>query len=229
MCESRKTGFGARAVMKPRRLTLAVLVACGALAGCEGGREAKERALLADGGSGATESAREYRAIDYEVSSGDFRRWVESQRGLDEIRRLNPPVRIDARDVREADVDRVVDYLERHEEARRAIENSGLSVREYVLTSVALAQALLASDETRPVRFRDLPRENTEFVARYVDNAFRHRDGWGRVAVVDDRDSDNEDSDSRRGRGHRRGRDSDRDSDSDKDTDKDIDRDTDRH
>jgi hypothetical protein len=66
--------------------------------------------------------------------------------------------------------------MEGDSDARRAIETAGLSVRDYVLATLALGQALAAQDTTGPIRFRNVPPENVAFVRERRDIVQRLRD-----------------------------------------------------
>lgn len=79
------------------------------------------------------------RLLDYDVTSERYRQWIAAHRALDGVE-IGEPVDIDLRKLTEEDVDRVQRSLEDHAAARKSIESAGLSVREFVLTTIALAQ-----------------------------------------------------------------------------------------
>jgi hypothetical protein len=84
-------------------------------------------------------------ALDYEVTPDRYRRWVAAQRALDAIPNLPAPPKIDPLRLGEPEIRRAVDYLERDPRARAALARAGISARDYVLTTVALDQALVAA------------------------------------------------------------------------------------
>lgn len=110
---------------------LAVVVACGN--GDRGG--------TAGGDAGATEIG----ALNYEVTPDRYQRWVGAQQALDAIPDLPAPPKIDPVRLDEDAVRRAVEYLEKDPRARAALARAGISARDYVLTTVALDQALVAA------------------------------------------------------------------------------------
>jgi hypothetical protein len=86
--------------------------------------------MLADGGR-----------LAYEITSERYRQWEAARRAL-RAQRISLSMRIDPMRVTEADIQRAVDFFERNGKARRAIEGTGLSVRDYVLTTLALEQQM---------------------------------------------------------------------------------------
>lgn len=147
-----------------------------------------------------------YEAIDYDLTSDNYRRWLAANDALDSAR-VEPAVRLDPRSATDDDIDRAVKALEADERASTAIRGADISVRDYVLTSVALAQSWDAIDG--PNRVTGIPMENVTFL-RAQDTgapAARPRPS-ARIIDHSDSDSDSEaDSDSeRRGNGKARGR-----------------------
>lgn len=104
---------------------------------------------------------------DYEVTDERYRQWVAAQRALDALPDLPPPPRLDTWRVTQGDIDRAVGYLEGQPRAREALARAGLSARDYVLTTVALDQALVVAGG--PSRARAAPPRRT------VDVAAQHR------------------------------------------------------
>jgi hypothetical protein len=51
-------------------------------------------------------------------------------------------MQVDPLRVSEAEIQRAVDFFQRNRKARRLIENTGMSVRDYVLTTLALEQQM---------------------------------------------------------------------------------------
>ncbi|MFN2563908.1 MAG: hypothetical protein ABR499_02695 [Gemmatimonadaceae bacterium] len=93
----------------------------------------------------------EVAALDYEVTPERYQRWVAAQRALDAIPGLPAPPRIDPMRLDDAAVRRAVEYLEGDARARAALASAGISARDYVLTTVALDQALVAAGASDPV------------------------------------------------------------------------------
>lgn len=80
-----------------------------------------------------------YRLLDYEVTSERYRQWIAANRALDGVE-IGEPVSVDLRNLTEKDIDRVEETLANHAAARASIESAGMSVRDFVLTTIALAQ-----------------------------------------------------------------------------------------
>lgn len=112
----------------------AALVVAGA---CGGGER---------GGTAAGDAATgEVAALNYEVTPDRYQRWVAAQRALDATPSLPAPPKIDPMQLDEAEIRRAVEYLEGDPRARTALARAGISARDYVLTTVALDQALVAA------------------------------------------------------------------------------------
>jgi hypothetical protein len=118
-----------------RSILGAALVVAGA---CGGGGER-------GGTAGGDAPAGEVAALDYEVTPDRYQRWVAAQRALDATPNLPPPPKIDPMQLSEPEIRRAVDYLESDPRARAALARAGISARDYVLTTVALDQALVAA------------------------------------------------------------------------------------
>src|SRR5688500_16414849 len=153
-----------------------------------------------------TDSA--YQAIDYTLTSDNYNKWLVAQQALDSAG-IRPAERIDVRSVSDDDIDRVTRSLESQPPAKVAIEGAGLSVRDFVLTTIALAQSWDAVNGPS-ARVLGARPENLDFLRTQGagDSIFRTRPG---AAFIDDSpaaggaDSD-DDSDSERGRGKGKGR-----------------------
>ena len=128
--------FGAMLGRTMMGVALVVVVACGK--GDRGG--------TAGGDAGATEIA----ALDYEVTPDRYMRWVGAQQALDAIPGLPAPPKIDPVRLDEDAIRRAVEYLEEDPRARAALARAGISARDYVLTTVALDQALVAAASSPP-------------------------------------------------------------------------------
>ena len=145
-------------VMKATTRALLVGSWCFVLAGCVGRNDqvadSAAGPLVADSAAGLVSidtmtGEMAFRDVNYRLTSDQFTRFVVAQDAIDAL--PNPPVvkRIDLRAPREEDVVLVVGQLEGDEPARSAIESAGLSVRDFVGTSLALDQALaFANDRT---------------------------------------------------------------------------------
>lgn len=154
----------------------------------------------------------QYRGVKFPLTSDSFKKFLVAQEALDSI--PDPPdvPRIDVRNPTDEAIEDAVDELEDHDDARRAIEGAGISVKDFVLTSLALGQALAFSGDPRG----QLPSTNVAFVDsnRIVIQDLEARRRFRVVRVTDDDsdvDSDSDDSDDdsgRRARGNRgRGKD----------------------
>lgn len=102
-----------------------------------------------------------YRGIDYNLTSDNYTRWLAANAALDSAR-IEPVVTLDPRSATDADIDSAIDALEDDERASSTIRGADISVRDYVLTSVALAQSWDAID--RPTRVTGVPTENVSFL-----------------------------------------------------------------
>jgi hypothetical protein len=125
-----------------KRFAAIPLVLAVFLAACGGGRS--EGDTVATGDAGAIEVD----ALNYEVTPERYQRWVAAQGALDAIQGLPEPPGLDPSRFSEADVNRAVQYLEADARSRAALARAGVSARDYVLTTLALDQALVASAST---------------------------------------------------------------------------------
>jgi hypothetical protein len=200
---------GHRAARRSAALALvamsAFFSACGG-----GGRGANDSGVAA----GEADSI-EVEALNYEVSPERYERWLAAQRALDAVSGLPEPPALDPTRFSEADVDRAVRYLESDARARAALARAGLSARDYVLTTLALDQALVATASagaapsgaaapggtaapppargpggvSRPrtrTRLRNVPPRNTDLVERRREDIARTRTGM-RFRIVKER------------------------------------------
>jgi hypothetical protein len=136
-----------------------------ALAGCKKKDSASDDAgFLAN----ASEEAKTALSapVDFQLNEDNFAKWEIAERNLD---------RIPAGDFAKAStqggsaIDRAVSRLESSPRARKAIESAGLSVRDFVLETVALAQSVQASQVGRSTVASGVAAENFAFVERYRD------------------------------------------------------------
>lgn len=144
-----------------------------------------------------------YEAIDYTLTSDNYNKWMAAQQALDSAG-IRPAERIDVRNVSDDDIDRVTRSLESQPGAKTAIEGAGLSVRDFVLTTIALAQSWDAVNGPS-ARVLGARPENLDFLRTQAagDSIVRTRPGAAFIddsQGVDGSDSDG-DSDSERGRG----------------------------
>lgn len=160
-------------MMRIRHCLLAGLVVVAA-AGCKRGNDqsasgAGTSAFLDD----ASPEAREALAIqvDYRLTDENFARWEVAQRNLDRLPRSAFPALSGggAGNV----IDRAVARLESSPKARTAIEAAGLSVRDFVLQTIALAQATEAAQSGRSAGAALVPPENFRFVDRHRERILR--------------------------------------------------------
>jgi hypothetical protein len=184
----------------------AVVAASGVIMAASCSRD--DDALVADSAGGlvaidTTLGEVEFRDVDYRLTSDNFNRYVVAQDAIDAL--PQPPVvqRIDVRAPREDDVVMVVQQLESDEPARLAIANSGLSVRDFVLTSLALGQALAFGNDQRVVvqPVNRLFLEDNRLVIDRLESRRRFRIGEReplRIKIREDVDSDDDDDNGRR-------------------------------
>jgi hypothetical protein len=130
--------------MRLGRHFAAIPLALATLVGACGGGGSQSDTSAAGGDAGPIEVD----ALSYEVTPDRYRRWLAAQRSLDAIQDLPAPPTLDPSRFTQADVDRAVRYLESDPRARAALARAGVSARDYVLTTLALDQALVASTST---------------------------------------------------------------------------------
>lgn len=189
---------------------MAMLTLGAALAGCGAGDTdtTDTLGLGASGGVIADSGAVPMRVSDGRLTARALEDWQGAQRA---VRRLPGDERfqpLDAATATESDVERVVAYLSERPETRAAIAQSGLSVRDYVLTTLALAQAERSLADM-PARDGDELVPSNALVGRYGSELRGGRDAGFRVLETDDRDDrelDDRDDDRRDDDGRRKGR-----------------------
>jgi hypothetical protein len=118
-------------------ITLVLMTLVG---GCRGSRSEGDTSVAGGDAAGI-----EVDALNYEVTADRYQRWLAAQRALDAIPGLSEPPALDPTRFTDTDVDRAVQYLESDARARAALARAGVSARDYVLTTLALDQALVAS------------------------------------------------------------------------------------
>ena len=138
-----------------------------------------------------------FHGVKYPLTSENYRKWLVAQAALDSLPEPAAMPRVDLRDPTDDDIDRTVNFLAQQDAERRAIERSGLSVKDFVLTSIALGQAFhFAKDPL-------VPQENRVFVATNRPEIERVRAARNFHVLDDDEDDDGgEHHGHGKGRGH---------------------------
>lgn len=152
-------------------LVLALGAACG-----RGGADAPDDSRLTTDGGDVEIPALAGPGLAWTITSEDYRKWMVAEGALASIGIDDLAERIPLEAATDVDIEQVAERLERQERIRAAIESAGLSVEEYVRTTVALEQALSASDPDSPIRFRGVPQENIIITDRHHDEVERLRD-----------------------------------------------------
>lgn len=169
-------------------------------------------ALAASGGVRADSGAVPMRVSDLPLTRQRVEDWRGAQRALSAVPDDTTFVPVRANDeVPSTEVDRAVAYLSSRPDSRRAIEQSGLSVRDYVLTALALERAEQARLLPAGAAGQALPPGNLDLVTEYGDDLRRARGSSGLHIVEYDDDADDvkdrhdrgdRDRGERRGHGH---------------------------
>ncbi len=161
----RSSAFDLRAV--------AVMAVSLAVAACTGQtREATNPLVASLIFDNASPDAREAlrTAIDYRITEDSFSRWQEAQENLDQLQRT--AVRDTPGSGRTA-IDRAIARLQSSPLARSAIERAGLSVRDFVLETIALAQATESAQMGKPTSATPILADNYQFVRQYRSAGLR--------------------------------------------------------
>jgi hypothetical protein len=109
--------------------------------------------------------------VDFRLTDASYVQWEQAQRFLDALPRSAFAA---ASDGSGNPIDNAVATLESSPRARTAIERTGLSVRDFVLETIALAQAAEAeTGKTAPGV--SVPAENVQFIQRYRSRILRAR------------------------------------------------------
>jgi hypothetical protein len=112
--------------------------------------------------------------IDYRITDDNFARWQEADNNLEEL----PRSAIESvRGYGRTAIDRAVRRLESSPSARQAIEGAGLSVRDFVLETIALAQAKEAAETGKSTSPTPILAENYQFVKQYGSRVVRAESG----------------------------------------------------
>lgn len=156
------------------RGVLAVLL-LSAVGGCKRENRSEAESLTASlMFDNASPDAREALAsrVDFRITDASFAQWEKAQRNLEKLPRSAIP---SAPGIGSTAVDRAVSRLESSPYARTAIERTGLSVREFVLQTIALAQAAEAAQTGKSLSGGTIPPENFQFIQRYTARALYSR------------------------------------------------------
>ena len=176
-----------------RSLLVALVAAAGT--GCDeaGDRESPAAALAVEQATNdavsAGESARAIAA--YRLTTERVERWFAAQEELDALVASDPGIETRLRSARawrggEAALGEAAARLEREPDVRAAIEGVGLTTRDFVMTALALHQALLAAGPGAPPELRRLAARNVGFVSENADVLRRYADGRpGYLAAAD--------------------------------------------
>jgi hypothetical protein len=155
----------------------AVVVSILLAIGCKRDNDSANNASTSAFLDNATPDAREALAIqvDYKLTDENFAKWEKAQRNLDRLPSSAFPAQRGGTGGNV--IDRAVARLESSPKARTTIEATGLTVRDFVLQTIALAQATEATLSGRPAGAGIVPPENFRFVER-------HRDRIGRAQLA---------------------------------------------
>lgn len=103
-------------------------------------------------------------SVDYRLTADNFARWEQAQENLDE---LPESAFTSGRGTGQTAIDRAVSRLESSPLARAAVESAGLSVRDFVLETIALAQATESVQTGKSTSPTLILAENDQFVREY--------------------------------------------------------------
>jgi hypothetical protein len=155
-------------------VTVSVLLAA---AGCGGRNPEATNALVAslifDNASSDMQEALTS-PVDFLITDDNFARWQEAEENLDLLPRS--AIRTGRAYGRTA-IARAVMRLQSSSSARLAIESAGLSVRDFVLETIALAQATEAAQTGKSTSPTPILAGNYQFVAQYRSRVTRSESG----------------------------------------------------
>jgi hypothetical protein len=146
-----------------RGVGLAVLLGVSACKRSDDPSSGLTSSLMFDSGSSEAREALGTR-VDFVLTEENFAQWARAQEYLDALPRSAIPKEVASGGNA---VDRAVARLEASPRARTAIERTGLSVRDFVLETIALAQATEAAETGRSTSATPIPQANFQFVQRY--------------------------------------------------------------
>ena len=110
--------------------------------------------------------------VNFQLTDANFSRWEQAQSNLDNLPRSAFNSSSPAPTGGNA-IDRAVARLQGSPRTRRAIESAGLSVRDFVLETIALAQATEAAQTGKSTSSAPVPPGNFQFVERYRSRILR--------------------------------------------------------
>ena len=113
--------------------------------------------------------------VNLRLTDVNFAQWERAQEFLDALPASALPAGSGGGAQSGSPIDRAVARLESSPRARTAIERTGLSVRDFVLETIALAQATEASASGKLVGTSSVAAENFRFVQRYGSRILRDR------------------------------------------------------
>jgi uncharacterized protein (DUF1778 family) len=134
-----------------------------ALAGCKrssGDATSNTSSLIFDSASPEAQQALA-NPVDFRLTEDNFAEWEAAQRNLDALPRSALP---SGGSSAGNPIDRAVERLESSPRGRTAIERTGLTVRDFVLETIALAQATEALSAANSSSVGRIPPENLQFV-----------------------------------------------------------------
>ena len=109
--------------------------------------------------------------VSFRLTEANYSQWEQAQRFLEVVPRS---ALASASGANGNAIDRAVETLEASPRARTAIERTGLTVRDFVLETIALAQAAEAQSGKSPNGVA-VPPENVQFVQRYQSRILQPR------------------------------------------------------
>jgi hypothetical protein len=133
--------------MRTRRAV--VVLCCAALVACNRGDGETARVdgsqltsssgevALSDGGS-----------LEFSITSDQYKQWYAAQQKIDKRIASRFGALLQPKSPSERSIRKAVDYLESQPSARQAIESAGLTVRAFVVTTVALEQEMRVASES---------------------------------------------------------------------------------
>jgi hypothetical protein len=153
------------------RVVLLVLLLGGCKRESPDEAEALTSSLIFDNASPEMREALATR-VDFRINDDNFARWEAAQDNLGAL----PRSAIQSTSTTGGNaVERAVARLQASPRARRAIEKTGLTVPEFVLATIALAQATEAAQTGKSTSPVPVPPENFQFVQRYAARVLRAR------------------------------------------------------
>jgi hypothetical protein len=130
---------------------IALALTCLLVAACRQDRTADESPRLRPGEPGWTESTGEVSLTDGEtlsftITSERYKAWDAARQGIDQRVASRYGALLQAASPSRRNIERAVQYLESEPAAVAAIERAGMSVRDFVVTTVALEQEMRLAD-----------------------------------------------------------------------------------